>query len=459
MGDAMDVTFWQNRLDELARQHNVPGASLAILHNGEVTALATGVLNVDTGVETTTDSLFQIGSITKVYTATVVLRLLADTSYTVDTPVVEILPDFKVADPDVTKQVTLRHLLSHSSGIDGDLFLETGRGDDCIEKYVAACADLKQNHPLGATMSYCNSGFTVLGRVIEKLTGKVWDEALREQLIEPLGLTHTVTLPEEVLRFRAAMGHIHEGDEPPKTAPMWGLMRSAGPAGLINARASDVVEFARLHLDGGRDVLSAGTAAAMLEPQIRIPDPWTLARQWGLGWILFNWDNRTVYGHDGNTIGQSGFLRVVPDANLAVSLLVNGGHTRALYQDLYSELMRELADLTMPELPTPPENPPDLEAARFTGVYERVSARITVREADGGRLTVLMESTGALADLHPAREISLVPFTKMGDDGDAAFVGQLPGEPLWMPAVFYRLPTGERYLHFGARATPRVADL
>ena len=104
--------------------------------------------------------------------------------------------------------VTLRHLLSHTSGIDGDHFADFGRGDDCLERYVESCSSLEQTHPLGATMSYCNTGFSVLGRVIEVVTGKVWDAVMRERLFEPLGLEHTSTLPEEAIMHRAAVGHI-----------------------------------------------------------------------------------------------------------------------------------------------------------------------------------------------------------------------------------------------------------
>ncbi len=146
---------------------------------------ATGVLHAGTGVPTTVDAVFQIGSITKVWTATVIMRLVDEGKLSLDTPVVEVIPDLTLPTPEVTKGVTIRHLLTHTSGIDGDVFTDTGRGDDCLEKYVALLADAAQNHPLGATWSYCNSGYSVLGRVIEKLTGKTWDAALKEMLFEP----------------------------------------------------------------------------------------------------------------------------------------------------------------------------------------------------------------------------------------------------------------------------------
>src|SRR5919198_4668006 len=294
------MSGWGERLDELVRGDRVPGASLAVLAGGEVTTLASGVLHKGTGVEAATDSLFQIGSITKVYTTTVLQRLVDEGLVSVDTRVVEVLPEFRVADPEVTRQVTLRHLLCHSSGINGDFFHDTGRGDDCVARYVRACADLTQVHPLGATMSYCNSGFVVVGRVIERLTGKVWDAALAEYVVGPLGLAHTWTLPEDVLRFRAAMGHVANPDgEDPEPAPTWGLMRSAGPAGLICATAADVVAFARLHLDGGRApdgrrLLAAARIAEMQQAQIEVPNPHGVGRagRARLGWALFGWGRR-----------------------------------------------------------------------------------------------------------------------------------------------------------------------
>jgi CubicO group peptidase (beta-lactamase class C family) len=454
-----DVRFWQDRLDRLAHQYEVPGASLAVHHDGELTAVSTGVLNLSTGVPATTDSLFQIGSITKMYTATLVLRLLAEHGHTVDTRVAELLPDFKVADPDVTARVTVRHLLAHTSGIDGDLFLDTGRGDDCVARYVEACAELRQNHPLGATMSYCNAGYIVLGRIAERLSGLVWDAALREHLLAPLGVTHTVTLPEEVLRFRSAMGHVTPPGGAPEPAPVWGLMRALGPAGQVNATASDVVAFARLHLSGGGTVLAAETAAEMLRPQVRVPDPWTLGQHWGLGWILFDWDGRSVYGHDGNTLGQAGYLRVVPDADLTVCLLTNGGRAGGLAEDLLREILREHAELVMPGSPVPPQRPPSLDTGGLVGHYERTGVRIDVRPADdGGGLVLRHEVTGALAQLvdDPPAEVALVPFAET--ETGPAFLARFPDSPLWTPVVFYRLPTGERYLHLGARATPQQAD-
>ncbi|MFG1946853.1 serine hydrolase domain-containing protein [Nonomuraea sp. NPDC048826] len=431
-----------SRLAELIAAYEVPGAALAYLHRGELHEFAAGVLNRATGVEATADSLYQVGSITKVWTATLLMQEIERGGLTLDTPVIEVLPEFKVADAAATAGVTIRHLLSHTSGIDGDLFLDTGRGDDCVEKYVAACADLAQNHPLGVTQSYCNSGFVIAGRVLEKLAGRRWDDVLRERIVEPLGLTHTWTLPEDVLRFRGAMGHLDSGDP----APKWGLMRSIGPAGLICARPADVVAFARAHLEGGL----LDDPAAMREPQVDIPNPHTLGRRWGIGWILDEWDGHQVVSHGGNTIGQHAMLWMLPGTGTIACVTANGGHSSAFTHRVATELFAELDGVAVPAKLGPPAEPVETDVARFAGRYERAGARITISEREGG-LRLLLETTGELAALDEPVEMDLVAVDEV------TFVGRKKGDPDWSSAVFYELPDGSPYVHLGARATPRTA--
>ncbi|MFC6083486.1 serine hydrolase [Sphaerisporangium aureirubrum] len=441
MAVAADPGRWHARLGELIAEYGVPGATLAYLHEGDVHEYAAGVLNVATGVEATPDSLFQIGSITKLWTATQIMKLVEAGELTLDTPVSAVMPGFRVADPEVSSAVTLRHLLTHTSGIDGDLFLDTGRGDDCVASYVAACANLGQNHPLGATHSYCNSGFIIAGRVVECVTGKVWDAALREQIVEPLGLTHTWTLPEDVLRFRGAMGH-HNG----APAPAWGLMRSCGPAGLICARAADVVAFARAHLGAGL----LADPRAMWRPQVDVPNPHALGKQWGIGWVVDDWQGQLVLSHGGNTIGQSAMLWMVPGTGTIVCVLANGGHTAAFQHAVATELFGELIGVAVPPMLGPPAVPYETDVERYAGVYEREGNRLTLTVRDG-RLRLHDEITGALAGTEEPQEMDLIPVN------DTTFVGRLEGRPNWMSAVFYELADGRPYLHLAARATPKVA--
>lgn len=437
-----DMEHWASRLTALAAESEVPGASLAIWSGGELCECATGVLNTTTGAPVRTDSLFQIGSITKVWTATQLMLLIEQGRVALDTPVVEVLPDFTVGDRRATAAITLRHLLTHTSGIDGDLFVNTGRGDDCLERYVEACAVLEQTFPVGDSHSYCNSGFVIAGRVVEQLTGMVWDQALREQVCEPLGLTHTWTLPEDVLRFSAAMGHGDDGS----IAPAWGLPRSIGPAGLICATAADVVAFGRAHLTPGALLADP---AVMRRPLIDLPNPHCGGRRWGIGWSLDDWDGHQVAAHTGDTIGQHAALWVLPGVETVICVLVNGGRSVEFQQRLVSELLDGLHEMRVPDPLAPPAEPVDVDVEAFTGVYERAGSRIQVTSRQGG-LRLCTEPTGILVGLAQPRTLDLTAVDA------TTFVGRTEGDSMWDAVVFENRPGGPSYLHYSGRATPKT---
>ncbi|MFC4122129.1 serine hydrolase domain-containing protein [Nonomuraea zeae] len=422
------------RLAELIEEFQVPGASTAYWHDGEIHRQAGGLLNRDTGVEATPGSLFQIGSVTKVWTTAMIMLLIEQGRLTLGTPVSEVLPEI---DP----SVTIEHLLTHTSGLDGDFFHDTGRGDDCLEKYVTAIAARPLAHPAGATHSYSNGGFSVAGRVVEVITGKVWDTALRDQLVTPLGLTGTWTLPEDVLRFRAATGHLGDANDP---TPTWGIMRSNSPAGQICATAADLVRFGRTFAAGGGP-LSEESVRAMAKPRVEVPAR-VYGTHWGLGWILDTWDGTPVLLHGGNTIGQAAMLWVVPSTGTVIALLANGGDTDGFFHAVAADLFPRLAGLRPPSPPQPPDPPSEHDLAAHEGVYERTGARITVRTAE-----LIYENTSDLADLQPPMSFDLVPT------GEHRFLARRPGDRLWTPGAFYSLRDGSPHLYFGVRSTPKTS--
>jgi CubicO group peptidase (beta-lactamase class C family) len=459
---AFETAHWQGRLDELAAKHDVPGASLAILADDQLATAATGVINLGTEVQTTTDSVFQVGSITKVWTATLIMQLVDEGLLSLDAPLSEVLPELTLASPGATTQITVRNLLSHTSGIDGDLFDDAGRGADNVERYVANCAKLSLLHPAGATMSYCNSGFVIAGRIIEQLTGDSWDAALRSRLIRPLGLTRTVTLPEEAIRFRAAYGH-QEVDGTWQLAPVWTLPGGSGPAGGIVASATDIIEFARLHLragavpDGGASnttrLLSAASAAQMQEAQVEVPTYPAGTRHVGLGWHLYDWDGHRMIAHNGGTIGQYAFLVAFPDRDGAVCLLTNGGQATLLYQDLFSEIFSTLWQVQVPPLPGPGAESPAVDPARYTGRFEREGIRFEVAATADGGVAVTITDTGPLAEVSPD-PVETVALQPVAQD---IFVGRSKDEEPWTTFIFYEVEGHGSYLHCGGRATPRRA--
>jgi len=460
----LNVANWTGRLRVLATRAHVPGATLGIWSDGQEVVAAYGTLNRATQVSVTGDSLFQIGSITKIWTTTMIMQLVDGGLLSLDTTVADVLPGIRIGAADVGGQVTIRHLLTHTSGIDGDIFTDTGRGDDCVERYVRVMAEASSIFPPGAAYSYSNSGFVLLGRIIEVLDGQSWDESLRERLTGPLALTHTVTLPEEAILQRAAVGHHGSGTR----VQVWGLPRSIGPAGLITAGASDLLTFARLHLDGGiapdgKRLLSEASVSVMQQPQAAIPEFAMPGAAIGLGWRLGHWDGRLIIGHDGDTVGQSAYLRIDPEARLAVCLLTNAAESESLARELFNEVFGTLAGVTMPAGPRPlvtsagPEaaavSPADPGLEELAGRYERTSRRFEVSWRDG-QLYLIVTVTGKLADLVNSEPEELILHP--ADSSGRRFVVRSGDDKPWAPLSFGQLADGTPYLYMSGRVTPRV---
>jgi CubicO group peptidase (beta-lactamase class C family) len=448
---------WTLRLNDLAERTGVPGAVLGIWAGGEETLAACGVLNTATGVETTPGSVFQIGSITKVWTASMIMQLIEERQLTLDTTVADVLPDARIGRPDASRHITIRHLLTHTSGIEGDIFTDTGRGDDCVKRYVDDLAHATWTFPAGAAYSYCNSGFVVAGRVIEVLDGRPWDQSLRDRFIGPLRLGETVTLPEEAILYRAAVGH-DRGDP----VRIWGLPRSIGPAGLITASAHDLLTFARLHLDDGitdegKRLLSRDSVSAMQQPLASIPTFAESAAAVGLGWRLSRWDGQPVIGHDGGTIGQSAYLRIAPEARVAVCLLTNTSQAQSLYEGLLAEVFGSVAGLHMPAGPEPADGlatlTTEIPVERHAGRYERTARRYDVSFRDG-LLYAMATTTGSLGALTGPQpeEAALYPADATGRN----FVGRTHDSDPWMPVSFGELANGRPYIFASGRIAPKV---
>ena len=419
MATLEDIRTWlEQRLPDLIAQGHVPAASVAVVSSGRIVSAAAGVLNTNTGVEATTDSLFQIGSITKVWTTTLIMQLVDENLLDLDAPVRAVLADFSLGDESAASSITPRQLLSHVAGFEGDFFTDTGTGDDCVEKYIGTLADVPQLFAPGERFSYNNAAFVVLGRIVEVLREKPYDVVLRERLIDPLRLQHVATNASEAIMFRAAVGHLPaEGSDEPVLAPTWSLVRSNAPAGAMLAMtASDLLGFAQAHIDGGRApdgsrILTADAVRAMQQTHTELPELALMGAGWGLGWSLYDWDGGPVIGHDGGTIGQAAFLRVVPEKGVAVAILTNGGNPFDVYTTIMTHVLAELADVAVPTLPTPLDPPPAIDVSRFLGTYSSSVADSTVRRDDDGRVWLEKTMKGIFADLGPAPEpIELVPW-------------------------------------------------
>ncbi|NYJ04136.1 serine hydrolase domain-containing protein [Petropleomorpha daqingensis] len=457
-----EVGSWlTERLPGLIAEHDVPAAAVAVCAGGDVVEAAAGVLSRATGVEATTDSVFQIGSITKVWTATLVLQLADEGLVDLDAPVRKYLPDLRLADEDAAAALTVRQLLSHTAGFEGDIFTDTGRGDDALEKYVATLGDVQQLFPPGELFSYNNAGYCVLGRLVEVLRERPYDDCLREHLFGPLGLATASPSPYEAILHRVAVGHLQpDPDAGQVPAPVWAMARSNAPAGsMLAMSAHDLLAFARLHLDGGRapdgtQVLASGSVAAMQQRQVRLPDLRILGDAWGLGWELYEGLGTAVVGHGGNTIGQASFLYVLPEKGVAVVLLTNGGNPYGLSDAVIGHALRELAGVELRPMPAPPADPVPVDATPFEGTYTSRVAEVTISRDDDGRVFAELRPKDLAAELgETAQRTELVGLS------ETTLIAVEGQQGLHIPYAF----VGDdgaghaRYLHIG-RAMPRSSD-
>ena len=460
MSQLDEVRAWMDeQLPLLLEKYDVPAAAWGVLQGDELVDGAAGLLSRATGVEATTDAVFQIGSITKLWTSSLVMQLVDEGLVDLEAPLRTYLPEFRIRDEEPAPQISVQQLHNHTPGFEGDVFTHSGVVVDCLEKFVATLGDLPQLFPPGERFSYNNAGYCVLGRMVEVLRGKPYDACLRDHLIEPLGLTHAATSPYEAILHRAAVGHIEmEPGEGYQPAPIWAMARSNAPAGsMLAMRASDLLAFARMHLEDGRaadgtQVLAPGTSGRMQAREVDLPDLGLMGSSWGLGFERFDTPGGDVVGHDGTTIGQGAFLRMVPAAGVAVALLTNGGDAFSLYRDVVGHVLEALTEVSLPAMPVPPSEPQRIDAARFLGTYSADVFDLTVSQDEEGRIWLDQIPKGVFIELGGKVERSeLVPYR------DDMLIPLVPDRGMHMPHAFVG-DDGEGhalYLHIG-RAVRRA---
>ncbi|MFC1431720.1 serine hydrolase domain-containing protein [Streptacidiphilus sp. N1-3] len=322
----------QHRLETLARLHRVPGAQLVLDTGSEVVALHTGVADVATGAPFTADTAVPLGSLTKPYTAALVLLLADDGDLDPDEPVARILPELRGL-----PEVTVRQLLSHTGG------LPTGPDSDTAARTTAAhylssvCTARDALFPPGTDFSYSNAGYVAAGRLVAEVTGMSWHEAVQALLLEALG-TVPAFLGAGAPPRQVAAGHALNTATGRVRPVRQNLAPLEAPAGALLASAADLCALGRA-LVGRSAVLPSAVVAEMRRPE-RAAGPNALADGWGPGLALYRQDDRLWCGHDGNAQGTSCHLRADPASGVVVAFTGNAGAATALWRDLAEDLAR-----------------------------------------------------------------------------------------------------------------------
>ncbi|WP_192498754.1 serine hydrolase domain-containing protein [Ornithinimicrobium pratense] len=450
----------QELVDEQVAAHPVPGVAVGMVLDGEVTYATHGVTNIENPLDVDDKTLFQFGSTGKTYTATAIMMLADQGRVDLEAPVRDYLPEFKVADEQAAATVRVKNLLNHTAGWSGDFLGTPERGDRALEDFVEHMAKLKQDFPVGAGMSYNNSALSVAGRIIEVVTGKPFDQAMTEMVLQPLGMESTFFFAEDVITRRFAVGHLQ--DEETKefsVARPWALPRGGGPAGGMSAPITDQVTWMKFHLgDGtaqdGTRILPQETLDLMKVPAIRTPGS-TLGDAIGISWLIQDVDGTQVVGHGGTTIGQQSALELVPSRGFGIAVLTNSSGGGDLHRAIVHAATAEYLGLQWPKLKA--TDRPTEALTEYEGVYRNISLVSTVTttkeglQIDSVPTQDFLDMVGAPAE---AFESPPTPIKMVDEEGDL-FVVIEDGSPGYRGS-FQRGEDGQvTGMHFGGRLTLR----
>ncbi len=435
---------------DLMAANDVPGMAVGLLHDGRFDGWGFGIASLETRTPVTAGTLFQWGSISKVFTATLILQLVDRGRLELDTPIVSYLPELQLAEQAATRSVTLRHLLTHTSGIYGDRFEDYGHGDDALARAIAEFHTLPQWTVPGTTWAYCNTGFQLAGRVAEAVLGVPFETAMYERVLNPLRMDRTFYFAHEAITYPVAVGHNRLPGQAAEVAHSWGRSRARAPQGGLTGTVSDLLRFAAMHLaDGvmpdGTPVLSATSARLMRVPQVATSSP---ADAYGLAWQLRRSRDGWIVGHGGSTNGFRAALAMAPEQRAAVAVLTNGSDG--------FHVTRAVEDWALARFGGGgPVLPPVAVVAPATllpcaGRYTRPDNDIDVTVTDGGLSIHLVKTdpfTRVQTDWPPMRALPL---------GDARFLGQdglIAGEAL---DFLGGSATGFTYLRLDGRLHRRI---
>ncbi len=367
---------------DACRTYGVPGMAVGILTPEGRDVFVHGIANAETGYPVRRDTLFQIGSITKIFVATLAMQLVEEGSLALDQPLVSYLPELELADPTARETITLRHLLTHTSGLEGDRFDDYGYGDDALARYVSGLREARQMYRPGAYWSYCNSGFSLAGRLIEVIRGQPFERVMQECLFGPLALERTFFFVQDVLGYPYAYGHRTNEQGQTEVVRDFALPRSVHPAGGIWSTIDDLLTFAAFHLGQFRPPKAPLSLEGIRYLQTAQVPAANWADAYGLGWAIWHVRSHRLVGHGGSTNGYQAHLTLVPEHGAAVASLTNHEQGSAAYLEVETQLLRELFDIA----PEPPRlvTLSEAELERFAGTYVYPLAQLTVRPVAGG---------------------------------------------------------------------------
>ncbi|GGJ84049.1 penicillin-binding protein [Streptomyces camponoticapitis] len=413
----------QDKLSEFveasAKEFDVPGVSVGVLMDGRESYASHGVTSVGHPLPVDEKTLFHLASVTKTFTSTAMMRLVAEGKVDLDAPVRRYVPELKLSDEEAAERITVLNLLNHTAGLDWNL-IDTGEGDSSLPGFVARMSELTLIAPPGTRASYSQAGYNLAGRIIEKVTGLPFEQAVASLVLKPAGLSDTVFGLDDVMVRKFAVGYNRGEDGELRVAQPWKAFREGArgdnPGGGIASTVSDLLRWARFQLGDGEGVLPAETLHRMREKTVELRAS-TLGDAFGICWFLRDVDGVRTIGHGGSGNGQFAELLIVPERNFAVVSLANGGPDGYPFNQsvLQWALTHYLGVVDRAPEPVPYE---EKRAREAVGHYEIDAMNLDIA-TDGSRLTL---AVGIKPEIRAASDADMPP------DYPAAEIGFLPGD-------------------------------
>lgn len=379
-------------VEATAKEFGIPGVCVGVLMEGQEACASYGVTNLDHPQPVDGHTLFHLASVTKTFTATALMRLVAEGRVELDAPVRRYVPELELADESAAERITVLNLLNHTAGLEWNLVF-TGDEADTLAGFVAHLPELPLIAPPGTRASYSQAGYNLLGRIIETVTGLPFEKAMDQLLLEPAGLTNTFFDLDEIMVRRFAVGHTPGGgNEQLRPARPWTSWRAGArgnnPGGGISSSVSDLLWWARFQLGTGEDVLPAEALRHMTEQTVALRAG-TLGDGLGIGWFLREVDGVRTIGHGGSGNGQSAELLIVPERDFAVASLANAGPHGHLFNQAVVRWVLERC-LGVVERDPEPVAYDGARAREVAGRYAIDAMNVDIAD-DGVRLTLAVE--------------------------------------------------------------------
>ena len=320
-------------VEEQIRRFNIPGASLAIVEGDQIVHLRGFGRARSNGEAPTPQTPFFIGSLTKSFTALAVMQLVEAGKIELDAPVRHYLPWFRIADPQASAQITVRHLLNQTSGLPVLLGManlaDVDNRPDAAERQVRALSTLEITRPVGSKFEYSNLNYNVLGLIVEAARGESYEDYIQRHIFNPLDMSHSYTSKVEAQTDGLAMGHRFWFGVP-IAARNLPVPRGSLPAGELISSAEDIGHYLIAQLNdgcyGSAQILSGAGITEMHRPAAEINEMGMSLGSYGMGWISEGTGESRIVSHSGIVPDFGGFMALVPEQKKGLVLLFNVNH-------------------------------------------------------------------------------------------------------------------------------------